>query len=200
VLFQAPDLDERLDRVQAGYEALGDEAGQSHVLFVRGQRLLGLGRVREAIRVLEEAMQRYEQRGDVAYQSMTAGTLGNAHLGLGERDAAIHWFIGGVAQLAAELGDEIVITMNMPIGAIAAIERGRPEAAAMIMGAYETMSRKYAIRPPLALGRIFNEYAALERARAELDPLAYAAALERGRQMSLEEATALILAMDAPAA
>jgi hypothetical protein len=143
-------------------------------------------------------MRKYTEHEDLSYASMTAGSLGLAYLELGDRDAAIHWWIDGVIRLAQDLGDEVAMTVSMRIGAIAAIERDRPEAAVMITGAHESLSRAFGVRGPIVLDRVFEAYGAMERARSVLDPITFEAALARGRQMSLGEATDLVLEMDAP--
>jgi predicted ATPase/class 3 adenylate cyclase len=187
------------ERVAADYRALGDERGQARALFLRGSRLLAAGRPREAIEVLEEAMRRYRELDDMAYALMTAGAIGGAYLELGDRTTGVHWFISGMALAAREVGDDLAVTASLPIGASAAIELGRPEAAARLMGAYEALSRAYGIDPPIGLKRVFDLFDPLGRARAQLDPTAFEAALERGRQMSLDQAVALVLEMDVAA-
>jgi len=127
---------------------------------------------------------------------MTAGSLGRAYLEAGDRDRAIHYFLRGVVGLAREVDDQGAMTMTLPIGAIAALELGRPEAAAVIMGASETLSRAYGIRPPIGLNQVFTRFDPLARARAELDPAAFEAALQRGRAMRLDQAVSLVLEMD----
>ena len=132
VAERAAHIDEQLERVGADYRALGDERGLARLAFLRGQRAFELGRREEAIATLEDAMRSYMKREDLSFASMTAGSLGVAYLDLGDRDAAIHWWINGVICLGQEMGDEVAMTVTMPIGAIAAIERGRPEAAVMM--------------------------------------------------------------------
>ena len=142
------EADQYFDRVSDAYRAVGDERGLARVSFIRGQVLLRTGQLESAIQVLLDALERYRELDDVPYLSMTAGALGNAYLLLGDRDAAIHWFIDGVFRIAREIGDEVAMTLILPIAAMAAIERGRPEVGTMIMGAHEALSRTYGVRPP----------------------------------------------------
>jgi hypothetical protein len=129
---------------------------------------------------------------------MTTGALGGAYLQVGNRDAAIHWFVDGVLRLAQEIGDEVAMTLTLPIGATAAIEAGRPDVAAMIMGAHEVQSRAYGIRGPVALELLFLEFGPLERAKELLDPLVFEVALERGRRLRLDEVMELVTELDRP--
>jgi hypothetical protein len=125
--------------------------------------------------------------------------LGNAYLLLGDREAAIHWFMDGVFRIAREIDDEVAMTMTLPFAAIVAIEGGKPEVGAMIMGAHESLSRAYGVRPPVALRLVFEEYSPLERAQAVLEPVDLETALERGRRMRLEEVFELIAGLQGAA-
>jgi predicted ATPase/class 3 adenylate cyclase len=180
------------DQVSGAYRAAGDERGVARVLFIRGQVLLRTGQLESAIKVLLDALEPIRELDDIPYLSMTTGALGQAYLLLGDRDSAIHWFIDGVFKISREIGDEVAITLTLPVTAIAAIERGRPEVATMIMGAHETLSRTYGVRAPVVLQLVFEEWNPSERARAMLDPVPFEGALDRGRQMRLEEVIELI--------
>jgi tetratricopeptide (TPR) repeat protein len=180
------------DRVSDAYGAIGDERGLARTLYLHGQLLLKTGQAEAAIEVLRSAIERYRALDDVSYLSMTTGALGSAYLMLGDRDEAIHWFIDGVFTVARELADEVAMTLVLPVGALAAIERGKPAVAVMIMGAHETLSRTYGIRPPVALRLVFEEFRALDRARALLEVADFEEALQRGRSMTLEDVVELI--------
>jgi tetratricopeptide (TPR) repeat protein len=186
------EADQYFDRVNDAYRAVDDERGLARVSFLRGQVLLRSGQVESAIEVLQSAMERYRELDDIPYLSMTAGALGGASLLLGDPDAAVHWFIDGVFRVAHEIGDDVAITLILPVAATAAIEGGRPDVGVMIMGAHETLSRAYGVRPPVALQLVFEEQRPLERARAMLDRVDLEAALERGRRMQLDEVVELI--------
>ena len=192
-LSRMPDEAElSFDRIADAYRAVGDERGLARVSFIRGQVLLRTGQLESAIQVLLDAFERYRELDDVPYLSMTTGTLGQAYLLLGDHDAAIHWLVDGAFRISREIGDEVAITLALPIAATAAIERGRPEVGTMILGAHEALSRTYGVRPPAALEILFREWDPFERARAMLDRVDFEVALERGRQMQLEEVIELI--------
>jgi hypothetical protein len=84
------------------------------------------------------------------------------------------------------------MTLVLPVAAIAAIERGRPEIGALIIGAHEVLSRAYGVRPPLAFQLVFEEYRPLERAQALLERTDFETALERGRAMRLQDVVKLV--------
>jgi tetratricopeptide (TPR) repeat protein len=186
------EADQYFDRVSDTYRAAGDERGLARVSIVRGQLLLRTGQLESAIQVLLGAVERYRELEDIPYLSMTTGALGNAYLLLGDREAAIHWFIDGVFRIAREIGDEVAMTLMLPVAAIAAIERGRPEVGAIIMGAHEALSRAYGVPAPLSLQLVFEEHSPLERARALLEHADFETALERGRRMRLQDVVGLV--------
>jgi tetratricopeptide (TPR) repeat protein len=189
---RAVEANHYLDRVNDEYRAVGDERGLARISFVRGQLLLRTGQPGLAIPVLLGALERYRELDDIRYLAMATGALGNAYLLLGDRGAAVRWFLDGVFRIAREWGDDVAMTLTLPIGALAAIERGRPEVGVMIMGAHETLSRAYGVRPPVALRLVFEEYNPLERARALMERVDFETALERGRRMRLDEVVELI--------
>jgi hypothetical protein len=186
--------------VSDAYGAIGDERGLARTLYLHGQLLLRTGQAEAAIEVLRGAFERYRALDDVSYLSMTTGALGSAYLMLGNRDEAIHWFMDGVFSVAREMGDEVAMTLVLPVGAMAAIERGKPAVGATIMGAHETLSRTYGVRPPVALRLVFEEFRPLDRARALLDVTEFEEALQRGRGMNLEDVVELIGRLDDGAA
>jgi len=187
------------DRITEAYRAAGDERGLARVLFIRGQVLLRIGRVESAIEVLLSAHERYRELDDLPYISMSIRALGSAYLTQGDRDSAIHWFIDGLFRLSQEIGDDMAIIQTLPAAAMAAIERGRPEVATIIMGAHESLSRTYSVRPPVLLWVVFEEYSPLQLARAVLEEADYSAALERGRRMRLEDVVELIVGLEGDA-
>jgi predicted ATPase/class 3 adenylate cyclase len=180
------------DLISDKYRAAGDERGLARVSIIRAQLLIATGQLEAAIPVLLDALQRYRELDDIPYLSMTTGALGNAYLRLGDRETAAHWYLDGVFRIAREIGDEVAMTLVLPVAAIAAIERGRPEIGALIIGAHEVLSRAYGVRPPLTFQLVFEEYRPLERAQALLERTDFETALERGRAMRLQDVVKLV--------
>ena len=193
---RADEANEAREQVEAAYRAIGDERGLARVTFMRGNMLMAMDRGSEAIEVFEQARDRFREFDDVPYESMTAGGLGRAYLELGDRDRAIRYFLRGVVGLAREVDDQGAMTMTLPIGAIAALELDRPEAAAMIMGAFESLSRGYGVRPPGGLQQVYARFDPLGRVQAQLDPATFQAAMQHGRDLRLDQAVSLVLEMD----
>jgi tetratricopeptide (TPR) repeat protein len=187
------------ERISEAYRAAGDERGLARVLFIQGQVLLRIGRVESAIKVLLSAHERFRELDDVPYLAMAFRALGSAYLTQGDRDSAIRWFIDGLFRLSREVGDDLAIIQTLPAAAMAAIERGRPEAATIIMGAHESLSRSHGVRPPVLLWVVFEEYNPLQRTREALEERDFNAALERGRRMRLEDVVELIVGLEGDA-
>ena len=83
-------------------------------------------------------------------------------------------------------------TIGLPIGAVIAMEAGRPYDAAMIMGAFEALSSATACARHSPWQELIRSADPLESARAALEPEAFAEALEFGRRMTLGETIDLI--------
>ena len=116
---------------------------------------------------------------------------------------AARWFITALKE-GRKMADVTGMVLALPIAAMAVIELVGLEPAAVIMGAYQSQSRRFGIRPPRGLGRVVEQGDPLGRLTAELDPARLEAALEIGRAMTPEESTAYVLdlfdRMDPPTA
>jgi predicted ATPase/class 3 adenylate cyclase len=189
---------EAVGRLAESYRELGDERSLTRTEVYRGALLLRVSdQADEARRVLEAAHERCRALDDVAYEAMAASMIGGAYLARGDGRAAARWFIEALI-VAREIGDVPAITGLLPIEAAAALEIHRPDSAAVITGAFEALSRRYGIQPPLGLERVLAQMDARGRAKAALDPEAFEAALRRGREMTLEEAVAYVLEIARP--
>ena len=71
----------------------------------------------------------------------------------------------------------------------------RPEDAAVLLGAFEGLSERYGVKPPLALADLMDMADPYQRARDRLEPEIFEAALERGRRMSLDDAMTLVMSL-----
>jgi predicted ATPase/class 3 adenylate cyclase len=186
----------RLDELAQAYRELGDERSLARTEVLRGGLLLAHNE-QEARRVLEAAHARFRELDDVIYEAMAASMVGGAYLQLGERRAAARWFVE-VLLVSRDMGDLPGITPVLPIEAVAALELGRPESAAVILGAFDALSLRYGVRPPVGLEQVVVVMDPRGRAKAELDPEAFDVAMRRGRQMTLEEVVAYVLEIAEP--
>ena len=95
-------------------------------------------------------------------------------------------------------------TISLHIGVLVAAIVGRFEDAAELIGAFEASCERYGVRPPAALSTFIKSHDPFAATIEALSPEAYAAAYERGRRLSLDEAVAKVadlgdaMAVDAP--
>jgi hypothetical protein len=80
----------------------------------------------------------------------------------------------------------------LPGFAVMAIETGRFEDAAALLAAVEAFRVQYGMTTPGGLGQMIARGNPLERIQSALSPEQAAAAAERGRRMSLDEAANLV--------
>jgi len=186
-----------LDRLAEAFRELGDERSLARIELLRGLVLLLTEDQDHARRVLEQAMTRFRELDDVIHEIVAASMIGGTYLMQGDQRRAAGSFVK-VFVVAREIGDVVLMIGMLPFEAMAAIELGRPESAAVILGAFDTHSRRYGVHPPQGLEQFIAAYDAHGRAEATLDPDAFDSATRRGREMSLDEAVAYVLEMAGP--
>jgi hypothetical protein len=95
-----------------------------------------------------------------------------------------------LARVTSDVAGE---TLALPVAAAAVLDLVGPEPAATMMGAYETLSRRFGVQPPPGLAMIIEQGDVLTRTRAALETAAFATAFQRGQAMGPEEAVAFVL-------
>ena len=193
---RAAEASARLDELVMAYRELGDERSLARVEVLRGGLLL-VDNESEARRVLEVAHGRFRELGDVLYEAMAASMIGGTYLKQGNSRAAARWFVE-VLIVLREIGDLPRIAGLLPIEAVAALELGRPESAAVILGAFDALSRRYGLQRPAGYEQIVAVMDPRGRTEAALDPETFQSAMLRGGEMTLEEAVAFVLEMAKP--
>jgi hypothetical protein len=137
---------------------------------------------------------RFDELDDVVHQVVGASMIAGLYLAQGDRKGAERSFIDMLVA-AREIGDVVAMTSVLPFEAIAAHELERPESAAMILGAFDTHSRRYGVPLPLGIEQVITAYDPRGRARAALGGEKFDAALRRGGEMTLEETVEYVLDM-----
>jgi predicted ATPase/class 3 adenylate cyclase len=193
---RAVEASERLDELVNAYRELGDERSLARIEVLRGGLLL-VDNESEARHVLEVAHGRFRELDDVLYEAMAASMIGGTYLKQGNSRAAARWFVE-VLIVLREIGDMPRIAGLLPIEAVAALELGRPESAAVILGAFDALSRRYGLQPPAGFEQSVAFMDPRGRAKAALDPETFQSAMLRGGEMTLEEAVAYVLEMAKP--
>jgi predicted ATPase/class 3 adenylate cyclase len=145
------------------------------------------------------AKARFEASGDAMYVGLAAGTLAFGELFLGEFEAAGRHVIESLTAAHA-MRDVATTTVNLAACAIIAMQAGHTRQAATMMGAFDALCEIHGVRPPAGLGSLLAGSRVEERAMATLETEEHAAAVHRGRQMSLDEAVAFVVDSLGPAA
>lgn len=185
-----------LDQLAEAFRGFGDARSLARVDLLRGSLLMSVD-LGQARRVLEQASAEFDELDDLVHQVVTASMIAGLYLAQGDRKGAERSFIDMLVA-AREIGDVVSMTSVLPFEAIAALELARPESAAVILGAFDTNSRRYGVQPPLGIEQVIAAYDPRGRAKAALDPETFDAASRRGREMTLEEAVEYVVEMAKP--
>ncbi len=188
---------------KGGYEAAGpvcreglamlremeDEAGVAQALNVLGELARTDGHEELARGYYEEALSIARAIGDrlrEVLQLQNLGLLAQRVEAYGEAEA---WFREAVVA-AGDLGNRYTVAHALK-SLVGAYARTRPERAARLIGAGERVFDELGALPDRGDREVFEENKVA--AREELGEEAFAAALARGRAMSVEEAVAFAL-------
>lgn len=177
------------------YSEIGDTRGVARTDWSRATVVMSGGHPEEALPIFEAAAKRFAELGDVWYHAMATGSVAWAKFAMGDMVGASHKFMESLGEYHA-LRDVGTTAISLQIGAIVALEAGRPEDAAVLMGAMESLGERYGVTPPAGLAWLIESRAPGERIRESLEPDVLAAALERGRRSSLDEAVDLVLRIE----
>jgi predicted ATPase/class 3 adenylate cyclase len=186
----------RVEELVASYRELGDERSLARTEVLRAS-ILFVDNENDARRILEAAHARFRALDDLLYEAMAASMIGGAYLKQGHSRAAARWFVEMLV-VVREIGDMPRVAMLLPIEAVAALELGRPEAAAVILGAFDALSRRYGVQQPAGLEQALAFMDPRKRVKSALDQAAYKAAFRQGQEMTLEQVVAYVLEMAEP--
>jgi predicted ATPase/class 3 adenylate cyclase len=188
---QAPER-EFTDEVIGRYRELGDAWGEARAEWSFAVIAMTEGKVDEAYERFARDRERFDRLDDRQYHAMCSATLGWAAFMRGDAAAAIAYSVEALVETHA-MRDLGTSTISLHIGVLMASMLGRTEDAARLSGAFESLCQRYGVRPPASLERFIGDLDPLGPARASLSPEAFAAAVEEGRHLSLDEAVALIV-------
>jgi predicted ATPase/class 3 adenylate cyclase len=190
-----PRSNELMDRARDLYGEVGDARGAARTEWTRATAVMSEGQTGDALLIFEAAADRFAELGDVWYHAMAIGSVAWARFALGDMVGASHKFVESLVAYHA-LRDVATTAISLQIGAIVALEAGRPEDAAVLTGAMEALGERYGVKPPAGLAWLIKSRAPSERVEASLEPDVLTAALERGRRLSLDEAVELVLRIE----
>jgi predicted ATPase/class 3 adenylate cyclase len=189
-----------LDEAFGLYQVLGDQRGKGRVTAVRGFVAIATGDAVTGCELMDDALVRLRETDDVFLEGVTLGVLGWGNFVLKRFDKSLPAWRGGM-ELNHALGDVSSTTFGLEFSAVFAAEAGLWEQAAAMRAASESLSLRYVIRPPRSVAEMVSRPDYADRISEALSPGRLEAAVENGRQMSLEEAYdfALGLSYDAEA-
>ncbi len=174
------------------YEAIGDARGVARCDWGLANTMLVRGRVDEAMASFRELLARFDALGDGQYHAMAASSLGWATYAQGDKQGGARWTIRGLVE-SHKTRDAATTTISLQEAAMVAMILKRPEVAAMLMGAFESLCQRYGVRPPMSLERFLSGLDVLPELRDALDSDRLEGAIDRGRRMTLDEAVALVV-------
>ena len=194
------DLDgarEMIEEAARRYRALGDERGLARTEWTAATATWQTDGPAAAIPFFKRALAMFDATGDVWYHVMALGGLTWAYWAIGD-DAAAGPLLALAAKETRAMRDIALLTIGLPALAVYALKTHGAETAAMLMGSFETLRQTYGIEPPAGLSFLVATQRPLERAREALGAESYAAAFERGRRLTLDEAIDLVIDSDMP--
>lgn len=181
-----------MQEVVRRYRDLGDERGVARALWARGVLGMDAGRLEEAEVYLREGLADFERLDDPQYRAMSAASLGWVRLSLGDLAEAAGLFVRSLVETHA-MRDIGTTTISLHVGILMASMTGRFEDGAVVAGAFEALCERYGVRPPAGLDRFLRVEDAFKALAMSLGPEPYAAAYDRGRRLTLDEAVELVV-------
>ena len=185
-----PGVLELTDRARSLYEQLGDELGAARVAWSLVTVVPGDHPNPKSKAGLVDLLARFERNGDTWYACQTMMSLAWVEIAGGDFPAATRWFIRAF-QTSHALRDVTGTTIAIPLASLIAIEAGRPEDAARLMGASEHLCEMYGVKAPLGLRELLRNSNPASISEVMLGKEHYAEAFAEGSQMTLDEAVAL---------
>jgi hypothetical protein len=177
---------------RSAFEAIGDERGVARTRWGEHNVVLYNRGVDAATPILVGLGHTFEANGDVMYQALTAGSIAFLNLLEGRVGAAMHWASRSIARYYG-MRDAATTTLTLAACAIGLVDTQEKAAAATMYGAYEGLSERFGLKPPAGLGYVIGTFRPVDKIVASMHADAYAAAYERGAQMTLDEAVAFAL-------
>jgi hypothetical protein len=186
------------EAIRCGTEArrlfveLGDERGINRMDWGFANMALDTKGVEASYTNLLAVRTRAVELDDAVFASIAGGSLSWVSFMAGDATSASWWALQTMLEMY-RLRDLAGTTISLPAAAIAAIELGRPEVGAILMGAFESLCQRYGVRPPLGLAEMIGRKDPTAQLAEQLPPDELARATGRGARMSLGEAMEIVV-------
>lgn len=174
------------------FEETGDQRGIARTLWTRATLKLNQGDALGAIPIFEEAIAAFERNGDAWYHAMGVGSLAWCYFALGQSREATRWAVQSLVEYHA-MRDVSTTTITLAPAARVALDAGRIEDAAVLLGAFESLCEVYGVKPPPGILHLIAGSGFEPQIQQGLGKEAYAQAIERGRRLSLDTAVDLVV-------
>jgi predicted ATPase/class 3 adenylate cyclase len=181
-----------LDQAYELYVQLGDERGAARVEWSRVTVGSGEHPSIGGLATLESLIERFERANDTWYAGQTSMSIAWVHFTIGDVAEASRWFVHSIVAYSS-LRDVTGTTISIPLGALLALAAGRPADTATLMGASDHLTELYGVKAPMGLEELLGASDPAAQAKEMLGAERYEPAFEKGRQMTLGEAVALIV-------
>jgi predicted ATPase len=192
--FIADDFGTAMDMVKAAkrlFEQVGDERGAARVewsmVTVASGEHPGIG----GLPTLEALQEKFERLGDSWYAFQNYMSMAWVHFMAGHVAEASRWYIRALTG-SISLRDVTGTTIAIPVAALFALDAGRPEDAAALLGASDHLTELYGVKAPLGLRELIGVSDPHGRVIAELGEERYREGFDMGRQMTIDQTVALI--------
>jgi hypothetical protein len=176
------------------FEQIGDERSAARIEWSLVTVATGEHPSMVGLDTLESLQERFDRLGDTWYAFQNYMSIAWVHFSGGDVAEASRWFVRAMVG-SRSLRDVTGTTIAIPLASLLALEAGRPEDAAILLGASDHLSELYGVKAPLGLQELLGVSDPSGRAIATLGEERYQQAFDEGRQMTLDQAVALIVRM-----
>jgi predicted ATPase/class 3 adenylate cyclase len=168
------------------YHKVGDERGPTRLEWSKATNLFTQGRLEETDEILRNLYDRFRELGDIYYLSLVTDTRSWVALATNRPLEALAWSARALMTYRA-LGDVAGRTLGLAGVAVMLLGVDLVREAAIVRSAYDALSDRYFVRPPVLLDQIVGPNWAPAKLTARLSPDELADATRLGAQMTLEE-------------
>jgi predicted ATPase/class 3 adenylate cyclase len=169
------------------FQKLGDERQAAFATMGLGIAAVRMGDSESGWSFAKEARARFESLGDPLGIGLGSGVMGHLSLAEGDNEAGRREFLTSLA-VVEEIGDRLGIAVALDAAALIAGRRGRHDVSLRLAGAADSIKKTARGQAPIPW---YNFEDPRDLAGGTHSPQQITAALELGRDMSIEEAIAL---------
>ena len=176
------------------FRATGDERGLARLEWTSATNLMTQNRMAEAEAILRAAYTRFRELEDASYLSLVIDSLSWVALARNEALEALRWSVLSLKTYRG-LGDVAGRTIGLAGVAVMLLAVDLVREAAIVRAAFESLSARYFVRPPVLLERLVGPNWAPDELRRRLTGEELAEATRQGSEMTLDEVVDLVVGL-----